>query len=210
MRIDELQRWFKDHVTYNDKPYVLNEEQARVVLDAHKNAIVTARAGSGKTYTLIAKIIYLIVVKEIDPAHILALGFNHNPQKDFRKRLTKVFVDGKQIIDEETSNNLARTFHSFAMEMSKKPQGQILFDNPKEREKQARTKYIDKIVEKIIDSKAIYNFIRDDSYEPSRSDYKTDEDYYLATKYQKFETLGGETVRSRGEKIIADFLFELE
>lgn len=209
MNVGQIQRWFEEHVKDKDgKPYKLDDEQARVVSDTHKNTIVTARAGSGKTYTIIAKIIYLIVVKSVKPEHILALGFNKSPQADFRKRLCTVRVDGKQVIDEDTSENLARTFHSFACDMSALPEGEILFDDNKKRERCARTKYIKAITENKIDAKAIYDFVRDDSYEPKKEDYKTDKEYYLATKYQKYETLGGEMVRSHGEKIIADFLFE--
>lgn len=208
MSTEELKRWFENHVSINGKPYSLDDEQAKVVSDAHKNTIVTARAGSGKTYTLIAKIVYLITIKKIDPSKILALGFNASPQEDFRKRLCAVRVDNKPIIDKETSENIARTFHSFACDMSAKSEGEILFDNYKKREKNARTKYIKAITEKVIDGKVIYDFIRNDSYEPKKEDYETDKEYYLATKYQRYETLGGETVRSHGEKIIADFLFE--
>ena len=209
MSIEEIQRWFKDHVTISGRPYCLDDEQAAVVSDTHKNTIVTARAGSGKTYTLIAKIIYLIVVKKIEPTHILALGFNAVPQRDFRKRLCAVRVDNRQIINEEMSEKIAKTFHSFAYDIATLPEGNILFDDKKRKEKYARTKYIKAIIEKkIVGGKAIYDFIRDDSYEPKKEDYKTDKEYYLAIKYQRYETLGGETVRSRGEKIIADFLFE--
>lgn len=208
MGTSEIQRWFENHVSINGEPYRLDDEQAAVISDTHKNAIVTARAGSGKTHTLIAKIIYLIAIKNVNPTHILALGFNASPQEDFRKRLCAVRVDNKQIIDRKASENIARTFHSFACDIAALPEGEILFDNNKKREKHARTKYINAITEKIVSGKAIYDFIRNSSYEPKREDYETDKEYYAATKYQNYDTLGGEIVRSHGEKIIADFLFE--
>ena len=56
-RVEEVQRWFADSVTYEGEPYVIDAEQAAAVADDSLNTIVVARAGSGKTRTLVAKIL---------------------------------------------------------------------------------------------------------------------------------------------------------
>ena len=198
MDIQELQQWFKDHVTIYDNPYLLDDEQAGIVLDNHKNTIVTARAGSGKTHTLVAKIVYLVAKKGVDPKQIMALGFNKGPQDDFQKRLANVRIDGIPIIN--GNHKIARTFHSFAYDIANIP-GDILFDID-------QNSYIENIVNTIVDPRHIYDYIRDDSHEPKREDYENDVDYYAAVKYMRYDTLSGETVKSRGEKIISDYLFE--
>ena len=203
MCIEELQRWFRDHVTTDGKKYELDDEQAAIVLDEHKNAIVTARAGSGKTHTIIAKITYLVAKKQVDPTHILALGFYKEPQKDFNNRLKKVAVDGVKIFED---SSIARTFHSLAYGISSL-KGSVLMDDNKNKEYHL-TEYIDRIVKEVVDERKIYGFIRDDSYQPKSENYKTEEDYKLACKYTRYDTLHGEMVKSRGEKIIADYLFE--
>ena len=47
--------WFAEHFALDGKPYTLDLDQARAVLDNHKNTLVVARAGSGKTRVIVAK-----------------------------------------------------------------------------------------------------------------------------------------------------------
>ena len=61
-RIKEVMEWFKTAVSYKGEPFVIDYEQAVAVADTSLNMIVVARAGSGKTRTLVAKIVYLVSV----------------------------------------------------------------------------------------------------------------------------------------------------
>ena len=63
----EVQQWFKKSVTFKEEPYTIDYEQAEAVLDGSKNTIVVARAGSGKTRTIVAKIVFLIAKRELKP-----------------------------------------------------------------------------------------------------------------------------------------------
>ena len=65
--ITKLQNWFKKSVTYEEEPYTIDYEQALAVADHSLNTIVVARAGSGKTRTLVAKIIYLVARLKAKP-----------------------------------------------------------------------------------------------------------------------------------------------
>ncbi len=42
------------------EPYTLDEDQVRAVIDDHQNTLVIARAGSGKTRVIVAKVAYLV------------------------------------------------------------------------------------------------------------------------------------------------------
>lgn len=65
----------------------LNDEQTDAVLSEHKRLLVLAGAGTGKTKTLIQKILHLIFEKNIDPSHILALTFSKNAANEMIDRM---------------------------------------------------------------------------------------------------------------------------
>ena len=70
--IAEVREWFRRSVTYEGEAYVMDDEQIEAVIDVSKNAIVVARAGSGKTRTIVAKIVYLIARCGVKPDEIMA------------------------------------------------------------------------------------------------------------------------------------------
>jgi diphthamide biosynthesis methyltransferase len=66
----------------------LNEKQQReAVVSEDKRLLVLAGAGSGKTKTLLQKIIYLIEEKGVSPLDILAITFTKNAANEMLDRL---------------------------------------------------------------------------------------------------------------------------
>jgi len=65
----------------------LNTMQKEAVVSEHKRLLVLAGAGSGKTKTLIDKIIYLIFEKQVEPRNILAITFTRNAANEMIDRL---------------------------------------------------------------------------------------------------------------------------
>lgn len=65
----------------------LNEQQRQAVVSADKRVLVLAGAGSGKTKTLLQKIIYLIEEKGVSPLDILAITFTKNAANEMLDRL---------------------------------------------------------------------------------------------------------------------------
>ncbi len=125
-----VQKWFQESVTYEGEPYEIDYEQAAAVADESFNTIVVARAGSGKTRTLIAKIVYLVARCGVKPDEIMAFVFNANAAKEINERLSKMRVNGKMVIKSEGRDNatcnegnnvgvikIASTFHAFAREI---------------------------------------------------------------------------------------------
>ena len=108
----ELQKWFKIHIKENGKPYTLDKNQAKIVLDSHKHTLVTARAGSGKTRTIVAKAIYLLTYLQIPPDKIIIFSFNRKARAEINERLCQIKFDDKPILSPEIE--LATTFHAFA------------------------------------------------------------------------------------------------
>lgn len=65
----------------------LNDKQSEAVISEEKRILVLAGAGSGKTKTLLQKIIYLIEEKAVSPSSILAITFTKNATNEMIDRL---------------------------------------------------------------------------------------------------------------------------
>ena len=113
--IKSLNTWFKTHIKDQGTPYTLDKSQAKIVLDTHKNTLVTARAGSGKTRTIVAKITYLIAHEKIPPENIVVFAFNRKARAEINERLTKITYDGTPIFIKPP--DIATTFHAFAYDL---------------------------------------------------------------------------------------------
>lgn len=65
----------------------LNNMQCEAVVSEHKRLLILAGAGSGKTKTLLQKLIYLIEEKGVSPSNILAITFTKNATNEMIDRL---------------------------------------------------------------------------------------------------------------------------
>ena len=114
----------------------LNDKQTEAVVSEDKRLLVLAGAGSGKTKTLLQKLIYLIEEKGISPSNILAITFTKNATNEmldrliisadqkgqyekilFDKRLSKAEKDRERFSQTKRHKWIdgltVRTFHSF-------------------------------------------------------------------------------------------------
>ena len=107
----KVQKWFEKSVTYRGETYTIDLEQAAAVADESQNAIVVARAGSGKTRTIVAKIVYLIAKCGVRPEEIMVFVFNANAAAEINQRLLEMMVDGAPVAPQI---EVASTFHAFA------------------------------------------------------------------------------------------------
>lgn len=216
--IESITSWFAEHVTdKNGNEYRLDQEQAAAVCDAHKNTLVSARAGTGKTHTLVAKIIYLIGHDRLRPEQIMAFVFNRKAAIEINERLTGILVDGKPIVEEGAE--VARTFHGFAHYIVRSVDGRgsfgkILLDGERKADTdRSRTLFIQAVLDRLkaTDKELmndVYLYFRKESTTIDKSVYDTPEEYYQLIRNHQYRTLDGQTVASFSEKIIADFLFE--
>lgn len=113
--VKDTQNWFKHNIRDGDSPYLLDKNQARIVCDTHKNTLVTARAGSGKTRTVVAKIVYLLAHDNVSPEEIIVFAFNKKACEEINERLTKITFKGKQLFSRPP--DIATTFHAFAFKI---------------------------------------------------------------------------------------------
>ena len=197
-----VKQWFEQHVYEDGRAYVLDEQQVLAVLNDNKNTIVTARAGSGKTRTLVAKVVYLAAKYNIKPDELLVFVFNKKASDEINERLEKITVNGKQIF---YNPEIATTFHAFA----RKIVYSICGENEKYGKILAEEKaYFIQAVIKNIPKRKVYQFFRSEYFQIKRDRFASEQEYFEALRNSKYETLDGNVVKSEAEKIISDYLFE--
>ncbi|HMY85194.1 MAG: UvrD-helicase domain-containing protein [Saprospiraceae bacterium] len=85
----------------------LNDQQKHAVISEDKRLLVLAGAGSGKTKTLLQKLIYLIEEKGASPSSILAITFTKNATNEMLDRLIMAADESgayeKQLFDKRKS-----------------------------------------------------------------------------------------------------------
>ena len=226
----------------------LNEKQKTAVLSESKRVLVLAGAGSGKTKTVIAKLLHLVIEKNVKPSAILAITFTKNAANEMIDRLIvssdstdtyEAFIQNKAITaiqkeaerrkriqDEPWISNLTlKTFHSLCYKILR-DNGNPVFDNKfklisddkpeeldlKKEDVTTAEKPKDIIHKLLIIACKDRNFILKlkryilDYYVDKVSVGKEMKSY--ANEGQKtYTTLKGESVKSKSERDIADWLY---
>lgn len=180
----------------------LSDEQLWAIGDCNSTVLLRARAGSGKTTVIKHKVDFKIRHLGFEPSQLMVLAFN-------KIAADKVKLDLQQDFNHLTFNNV-RTFHSLAYRIVQ-PTQDLLFDiNSGSNAKQSQ--FVEGLLEKESNPK-----FRKDLYQFFRTELKqmenigsllTKEDYCTFRRDSAQDTLGGDPVKSIGEKWIADFLFE--
>lgn len=183
----------------------LDQEQLFSCARPERHRLIRARAGSGKTRTLAALAALTIHDEALDPDQVLILAFNKKAANEIGDR-----VRGAAGIDEFRN---ARTFHSLAWQLADHAGRELIFDDgslaPSRRK---QTGFVERLIESIMSPafrERLYEFFRRELEQLDRLGSKLSKEEYAAFRRSMADyTLGGETVKSNGEKFIADFLFE--
>lgn len=227
----------------------LNEKQFNAVISEAKRNLVLAGAGSGKTKTVISKLLHLVREKNVKPSSIMAITFTKNAANEMIDRLIisnditntyESFIQNKSITKNQKDaerklrvrelpwiNNLTiRTFHSLCYKILR-DHGNPVFDNKfklivdgvaDEDIEITGTEIIATEKPKDIIGKILVLACNDRDYFLKLKRYILD--YYvdkvsmhkemksLSQEGQKtYTTLRGESVKSKSERDIADWLF---
>ena len=194
--------------------YPPDPEQAAAIGAVEGNIQVVARAGSGKTATLINRALFLQQHCGVVPDEMLLLAFNRKAAEEMQKRLDEAL---------QGSTPHVMTFHALAYALVL-PDEAILFDEEEGEQRQSRA--IQDIVDHYLRDSSYYNQIRvlmtmylnadlgikyfgDDWERIVSGGYdRTPEDMLRYRRSLAQESLDGRYVKSFGEKVIANFLFE--
>ncbi|WP_099159046.1 UvrD-helicase domain-containing protein [Virgibacillus ndiopensis] len=191
--------WFRYHSL--EKP---DYEQAKTIANVWDNVQVVARAGSGKTRTIINRSIFLIKHCHVHPSEILILAFNKKAAMEVTNRLKKVL---KEDIPQ------AMTYHALAYGIVH-PEENMVYD---ELDKLEKSSSVQNVINSNLDDHNYSNRIKNIMMKYFREDwdrfislgYNLSKDEML--KYRRslpYIGLDGKYYKSMGEKRIADFLFE--
>ena len=184
----------------------LDPDQARAVGAVGTDLKVTARAGSGKTRTLTTRAIFLQQHCGVSPREMLLVAFNRDAAKEMRERLVGSL--GPEIPH-------VMTFHALAHALVH-PEEDLLHDDVSAGDLNL-SREIQEVIDEHIRSSSFGPRIRDLMLAHFRDDWEHIENGRFELTIDEFlnyrrnlprETLRGEAVKSYGERVIANALFE--
>lgn len=240
-----VKNWTKANRKPNSK--LPDDQQIAAISSVHEHTQVTARAGSGKTTTLVTRTLFLMRHCRVAPSEILILAFNRKAAHEIRKRLLSLFdndaeaeiknefnrlknepenrrkaadeIEAKAVDKISSKLNITlphvMTFHALAYSIVH-PEESLLYD-----ESEGGSQKLSQTVQQVIDDhlripkfrEKIRNLMlahfRDDweRIVEGRHDQSKEEFLRFRRSLPHF-SLRGEQVKSYGEKLIANFLFE--
>ncbi|SDR12398.1 UvrD-helicase domain-containing protein [Virgibacillus salinus] len=202
-KVDYLKDYFFESYIEDGKPFKLDEQQSAAVASSNQNTLVSARAGSGKTRTIVAKILYLLEKEQLPRDSVYVFAFNKNVPVEISQRIQNQ-IRLRNNSQKYSEVDVAHTFHKVALKWAK-PEGKVLAEN--------KRIFIKLIIDHLKQSDPnfaarVYKLFRNESMKVERTQFKDPEAYYTFIRNKKYFTLNGEIVKSLGEKWIADFLFE--
>lgn len=94
-----------------------NEEQRQAILTTEGPLLTIAGPGTGKTFTLVKRIAYLVAEKNVSPDEIMVVTFTNKAAKELLTRISNEFI--KYDINVNINNMYVGTFHSVCLRILK-------------------------------------------------------------------------------------------
>ena len=181
---------------------VKDKEKAQALASIDRNLVVTARAGSGKT-TLLGLVVFFLIKEFKIPRHeIVTLAFNTDAADSLGKRINEDYFN------EPVFENYAN-FHQLALSICSLSKENERVIKEEEIWKLLRDSFREVLNEDEQLASDIYEFFRREMDEfEGKNLHLPDDEYYELRRNQFDYSLGGWPVKSKGEKWIADFLWE--
>ena len=185
----------------------LSLEQATAVITFDNRVLLVAAAGSGKTSVMVARAAYATMKNFIKPSKILLLAFNKVAAEELQDRVKDRFENAN--ID--STGIKASTFHAFGLDVI----GRGLGVRPSVAswvEKEKDIEEIAAIIAELKESSEDFKY-KWDLYrlifppETLKTVGVKPDSWDSESKVHGFRTFDGETVRSHGERMIANWLY---
>jgi DNA helicase IV len=203
-QIDDFKQFFD---TVEKSPLSLEQTKAVVCFD--NRVLLVASAGSGKTSTMVAKAGYALKNGYFEPERMLLLAFNNDAATELRQRikerLTPLGLPADKVV--------AKTFHAFGLDVigqatGKRPSLAPWVENGMDLE------YLLKVVDDLKDSDIafrafwdLFRIVLGQDLPKFGKEEESPDSWDKNTKAEGFWTLNNEVVKSRGEQVIANWLF---
>jgi DNA helicase-4 len=200
LKAEYITQYAKSHF-----PLMPDDEQALALASTSCNLLIQARAGSGKTRVAAQKAALLLQDSVGNPDEILILAFNHDAARQIGRRI-------RQRYGFDQYGN-ARTFHSLAWRLVCPEQDLLFDDRDRGLPGMEQSQFVqDDVIAELMNPvfrERMYAFFREDLVAIEDAGLLLPQDeYYIYRRNLRQRTLRGDLVESRGEKWIADFLFE--
>lgn len=187
----------------------LTEEQAQAVVCFDNRVLLVASAGSGKTSTMVAKAGYALKKGYFEADRMLLLAFNNDAAAELRERI-KVRLGP---LGYPADKIVAKTFHAFGLDVigqttGKRPSLATWLDNGRDLE--ALLEMVDDLKDRDGAFRSdwdMYRIVLGQDLPQFGKESESPEAWDSNTRTEGFWTLNGEVVKSRGEQVIANWLF---
>jgi DNA helicase-4 len=179
----------------------LTAQQERAIVRNGVYNQVIAAAGTGKTLTLTARVAYLVEIQGVDPKDILVVTFTNEATDEMESRLNEQF--GITAVEVRTIHSFGRHIvqqrrDGYVRTIDTQDTRNLIDDHIREATASADSEFLSHYYEYLV------HF--DTPYE-EEADFDDKRAYVQARADREYTTLKNETVKSRAEKTIADFLF---
>src|SRR6267143_427487 len=249
-KLSFVKSWVAENTpsTADGAKHIPGDEQGAAIASVHGHIQVVARAGSGKTTTLLNRALFLLKHCGVAPSAMLLLAFNRKAALEIRRRLLALLNEGA---DAAVAADMARrmhevgkhrridtdaieasavdaiatrlhitlphvmTFHALAYAIVH-PEHSLLY-NGAEGDAQSLSRALQQVIDDHLQIPAFKEHMRALMLSHFREDWdhivagcynQSKEDLLRFRRSLPRESLSGEYVKSSGEKLIADFLFE--
>lgn len=187
----------------------LTDEQLKAVVCFDNRVLLVASAGSGKTSTMVAKAAYALKQGYFAPERMLLLAFNNVAAAELRERINVRLVP----LGLPAEKVVAKTFHAFGLDVigaatGKRPSLAPWVENGKDIET-----LLD-IVDDLKDNDAafrtnwdLFRIVIGQDLPKFGKENESPDSWNKETRTGGFWTLNNDVVKSRGELLIANWLF---
>ncbi|WP_156939556.1 UvrD-helicase domain-containing protein [Desulfocurvus vexinensis] len=196
-----VQQWVKKETGVK-----LDSQQSLAVGQAGCDVQVVARAGSGKTLTVVSRALFLQKHCKIPPNEILLVAFNKKAANEIETRM-------KSHLGELIPHIM--TFHALAYSIVH-PEENLLFDGPG-NQGEGLSRVFQDVIDDCLRDEQFLQRIRSTMLSHFKGDWErivrggyelSGEQFKIYRQSLQRLTLNNEEVKSYGEKLIADYLFE--
>ena len=203
-------KWFASNTS--EPQIVPDDNQISAICATDKNIEVVARAGSGKTATIVNRFRFLAESCHVDPAKILLLAFNRKAAEELRSKIEKLLSTHP---DRISCMPHVMTFHALAYSIVH-PLEKLIYDD-EEAGSQELSRAVQTIIDERIKDIAWAGKIKSVMLDHFKGNWEaietaghnlSKEDRLIYLRSLPNQTLKGDYVKSFGEKVIADILFE--
>lgn len=249
-KLSFVRKWFADRAkALGAKISTPDDEQLAAIAAVNGHVQVVARAGSGKTATLVNRALFLMMHCKVSASSLLLLAFNRKAATEIRRRLlAHLHPDGDNLVQRAIEQRRAAaqrhrrrfdvsdaevesvsevatgfqielphvmTFHALAYAIVH-PEEAILY-NDTDEQNQTLNRVFQSVIDDHLRQPAYQAQVRELMLAHFKEDWGrivagghvlSQEEFLQLRRSLPRESLAGEYVKSWGEKLIADFLFE--